>query len=312
MMTPHFEAEQMTTFREILIDTETELLKADLFFGHGYESAHDEAVALVLAAADRSLVDTSAAILDIDYPSEASPKLRSFLSARCEERLPVAYITGEAWLGHLCFKSDARALVPRSPVTELVLNQFEPWYQGPDPQVIIDVCCGGGSLGMLAKSLFPSAQVFLSDLDSVALSLASENSQIHAVDGIVRGDLLSWCGSSCVDIIIANPPYVDANDMRELPAEYRHERGLALAGGEDGLDLVRILLTDAARILRHTGLLVLEVGNSFEALDDLSEQLHPIWVELEQGGHGVGVFMAQDLAQWVVLEDTANPVVSAK
>ena len=311
-MSPHFEAEQMATFREILIDAETALLKANLFFGHGYESAHDEAVALVLAAADCSLVETSAAILDTDYPPTARPKLRTFLTARCEERLPVAYIIGEAWLGHLYFKSDTRAVVPRSPVAELVLNQFEPWYQGPDPQVIIDVCCGGGSLGMLAKSLFPSAQVVLSDLDSAALSLASENSKTHAVDGIVRGDLLSWCGSSCVDIIIANPPYVDADDMRGLPVEYRHEPGLALAGGEDGLDLVRVLLTDAARILRPLGFLILEVGNSLEALDDLSEQLHPIWVELEQGGHGVAVFMAQDLAQWALLEDTANPLVSVK
>ena len=302
----------MATFRETLIDTETVLLKADVFFGHGYESAHDEAVALVLAAADYSLAGTSAAILDTEYPPTAAPKLRSFIIARCEERLPVAYITGEAWLGHLCFKSDARALVPRSPVAELVLNHFEPWYRGPDPQVIIDVCCGGGSLGMLAKSLFPSAQVLLSDLDSAALSLASENSQIHAVDGIVRGDLLSWCRSSSVDIIIANPPYVDADDMRGLPKEYLHEPGLALAGGEDGLDLVRVLLTDAARILRPTGLLILEVGNSFEALDDLSEQLHPIWVELQQGGNGVAVFTAQDLAQWAVLEDTTNSVVSAK
>ena len=302
----------MATFREILIDAETGLLKADLFFGHGYESAHDEAVALVLAAADCSLIDTSAAILDTDFPPAATPKLRSFLTARCEERLPVAYIIGEAWLGHLCFKSDSRALVPRSPVAELVLNHFEPWYQGPDPQIIVDVCCGGGSLGMLAKSLFPSAQVLLSDLDSAALSLAFENSQIHAVDGIVQSDLLSWCKSSSVDIIIANPPYVDADDIRELPTEYRHEPRLALAGGEDGLDLVRDLLIDAARILRSTGLLVLEVGNSFEALNDLSEQLHPIWVELEQAGHGVAVFMAQDLAQWAFSKDTTNPVVSAK
>ena len=302
----------MMTFREILIDTEAELLNADVFFGHGYESAHDEAVALVLAAADLSLMDTSSAILDTDYPSTASLKLRSFLNARCEERLPVAYITGEAWLGHLCFKSDERALVPRSPVAEVVLNAFEPWYQGPDPQVIVDVCCGGGSLGMLAKSMFPTAQVLLSDLDHAALSLASENSQIHAIDGIVRGDLLSWCQALCVDIIIANPPYVDARDMQGLPAEYHHEPGLALSGGDDGLDLVRVLLLDAARILRPTGLLILEVGNSFEALEELSEQLHPIWVELEQGGHGVAVFMAQDLAQWAASEDIANPVVSVK
>jgi ribosomal protein L3 glutamine methyltransferase len=309
-MQPLFEAYVMMTFREILIDTEAELLNADVFFGHGYESAHDEAVALVLAAADLSLMDTSAAILDTDYPSTASLKLRSFLNARCEARLPVAYITGEAWLGHLCFKSDERALVPRSPVAEVVLNAFEPWYQGPDPQVIVDVCCGGGSLGMLAKSMFPTAQVLLSDLDHAALSLASENSQFHAVDGIVRGDLLSWCQAMCVDIIIANPPYVDARDMQGLPAEYHHEPGLALSGGDDGLDLVRVLLRDAARILRPTGLLILEVGNSFEALDELSEQLHPIWVELEQGGHGVAVFMAQDLAQWAASEDIANPVVS--
>ena len=302
----------MMTLREILIDTEAELLNADVFFGHGYESAHDEAVALVLAAADLSLMDTSAAILDTDYPSTASLKLRSFLNARCEERLPVAYITGEAWLGHLCFKSDERALVPRSPVAEVVLNAFEPWYQGPDPQVIVDVCCGGGSLGMLAKSMFPTAQVLLSDRDHAALSLASENSQFHAIDGIVRGDLLSWCKALCVDIIIANPPYVDARDMQGLPAEYHHEPGLALSGGDDGLDLVRVLLRDAARILRPTGLLILEVGNSFEALDELSEQLHPIWVELEQGGHGVAVFMAQDLAQWAASEDIANPVVSVK
>ena len=311
-MQPSFEADLMMTFRETLIDTEAELLNADVFFGHGYESAHDEAVALVLAAADLSLMDTSSAILDTDYPSTASLKLRSFLNARCEERLPVAYITGEAWLGHLCFKSDERALVPRSPVAEVVLNAFEPWYQGPDPQVIVDVCCGGGSLGMLAKSMFPTAQVLLSDLDHAALSLASENSQIHAVDGIVRGDLLSWCQALCVDIIIANPPYVDARDMQGLPAEYHHEPGLALSGGDDGLDLVRVLLRDAARILRPTGLLILEVGNSFEALDELSEQLHPIWVELVQGGHGVAVFMAQDLAQWAASEDIANPVVSVK
>jgi len=311
-MQPLFEAYLMMTLREILIDTEAELLNADVFFGHGYESAHDEAVALVLAAADLSLMDTSAAILDTDYPSTASLKLRSFLNARCEERLPVAYITGEAWLGHLCFKSDERALVPRSPVAEVVLNAFEPWYQGPDPQVIVDVCCGGGSLGMLAKSMFPTAQVLLSDLDHAALSLASENSQIHAVDGIVRGDLLSWCQALRVDIIIANPPYVDARDMQGLPAEYHHEPGLALSGGDDGLDLVRVLLRDAARILRPTGLLILEVGNSFEALDELSEQLHPIWVELEKGGHGVAVFMAQDLAQWATSEDIANPVVSVK
>ncbi len=292
----------MTTFRDILISTENQLIEAEVFCGHGYESEHDEAVALVLAAASLSLLDTGTEVLDEVYPTDAEEILVSYLSARCEERLPVAYITGEAWLGPLCFKSDRRALVPRSPVAELVLNELQPWYEGSSPSVIVDVCCGGGSLGMLAKRVFPDAKVLLSDIDADAVDLARENAGVHAVDAVVRADLLAWCADDSVDVILANPPYVDAEDMRDLPPEYLHEPGLALSGGEDGMDLVRVMLVDAARILRKGGILILEVGNSVEALDGLSPLLPPLWVELEQGGHGVAVFMAQDLAQWAADE----------
>ena len=292
----------MTTFREMLIAAEEQLIAAGVFCGHGYESEHDEAVALVLTAASLSVVNTGAEILDEPYPDFAVNVLTAFMSQRCVERLPVAYITGEAWLGPLCFKSDARALVPRSPVAELILNRFEPWYQDTSPQVIVDVCCGGGSLGMLAKSAFPEAVVLLSDIDSDAIGLARDNAAIHDVDAIVRADLLSWCADNVVDIVLANPPYVDAEDMRDLPPEYLHEPGLALSGGEDGLDIVRVMLVDAARILSPAGILILEVGNSIDALEGLSEVLPPLWVELEQGGHGVAVFMAQDLAQWAAQE----------
>ena len=288
----------LPTFREILLQTETALLKADVFFGHGYESAHDEAVALVLAAARLSPFNTGTEVLERAFPDDASATLGVLLKQRCGDRLPLAYVTGEAYLGPLCFKADSRALVPRSPIAEIILNGFAPWFQDEQPAVIVDVCCGGGSLGMLAKLVFPNATVVLSDLDDAALALTQENSQRHPVDGIVKGDLLAWCADDSVDIVIANPPYVDAHDMADLPPEYRHEPGLALVGGDDGLDLVRVLLHDAARLLRSTGLLLLEVGNSQDALDELDPCLHPTWVDLEQGGHGVAAFMAQDLAQW--------------
>lgn len=295
----------MTTFRDTLTSTENQLLDAGVFCGHGYESEHDEAVALVLVAASLSPLETGTEVLDEVYPVEAEETLTKFLNARCDIRLPVAYITGEAWLGPLCFKSDSRALVPRSPVAELVLNQFQPWYQGAYPRVIVDVCCGGGSLGMLAKWVFPDAQVLISDIDADAIELARENAAVHAVDAVVRADLLTWCADGSVDVILANPPYVDAEDMRDLPPEYLHEPGLALSGGDDGMDLVRVMLVDAARILRAGGILILEVGNSIEALEGLSPLLSPLWVDLEQGGHGVAVFMAQDLAQWA-LEDAGT------
>ena len=202
----------MTTFRDILISTENRLIDAEVFCGHGYESEHDEAVALVLAAASLSPHETGTGVLDETYPAEAEEILGGYLNARCEERLPVAYITGEAWLGPLCFKSDRRALVPRSPVAELVLNQLQPWYEGSSPSVIVDVCCGGGSLGMLAKWVFPDAQVLLSDIDADAVNLARENAEVHAVDAVVRADLLAWCADDSVDVILANPPYVDAED----------------------------------------------------------------------------------------------------
>jgi ribosomal protein L3 glutamine methyltransferase len=296
----------LATFRDILISTEKQLIEAEVFCGHGYESEHDEAVALVLAAASLSPLETGTEVLDEVYPADAEPVLVSYLSARCEKRLPVAYITGEAWLGPLCFKSDRRALVPRSPVAELVLNALQPWYEGTSPSVIVDVCCGGGSLGMLAKWVFPGAQVLLSDIDADAVELARENAALHEVDAVVRADLLAWCADDSVDVILANPPYVDAEDMSDLPPEYLHEPGLALRGGEDGLDLVRVMLVDAARILRAGGILILEVGNSVEALEGLSPLLPPLWVELEQGGHGVAVFMAQDLAQWAAHETRAQ------
>ena len=294
----------MTSFREILIATEEALAEANIYCGHGFDSAHDEAVALVLAAAGLSLIDTGSEILDEPFPNEAESRLEQYVQRRCQDREPTAYIVGEAYFGPLRFICDRRALVPRSPIAELVEKEFDPWLTSASPEVIVDVCCGGGSLGLLANAVFPEALVVLSDLDRSALSLAADNRQLHdASVGLIRGDLLSWLADESTDVVLANPPYVDAEDMAALPPEYLHEPQLALDGGADGLDLVHSLLIDAERTLKQGGIMILEVGNSLEALDAISAHLSPVWVELAYGGHGVAILTKTDLSIWRGMTD---------
>lgn len=294
----------MTSFREILIATEDALEEANIYCGHGFDSAHDEAVALVLAAAGLSLTETGSEILDESVSNEALSVLEQYVHRRCQDREPTAYITGEAYFGPLRFICDRRALVPRSPIAELVESSFDPWLADAPPEVIVDVCCGGGSLGLLAQTIFPDASVVLSDLDGPALSLAAENRQLHeAPVGLIQGDLLSWLADDSTDVILANPPYVDAEDMATLPPEYLHEPQLALDGGLDGLDLVHSLLIDAERALKQNGLLILEVGNSLEAFDAISTHLNPVWVELAYGGHGVAILTKTELSIWRGMTD---------
>ena len=294
----------MTSFREILIATEDALEEANIYCGHGFDSAHDEAVALVLAAAGLSLTETGSEILDEPVSKEALLILDQFIQRRCHGREPTAYITGEAYLGPLRFICDRRALVPRSPIAELVETEFDPWLASASPEVIVDVCCGGGSLGLLAQALFPSASVVLSDLDGPALSLAADNRQSHdAPTALIQGNLLSWLAGESTDVILANPPYVDAEDMAALPPEYLHEPQLALDGGVDGLDLVHSLLIDAERTLKQDGILILEVGNSLEAFDAISAHLNPVWVELEHGGHGIAILTKTELSIWRGMTD---------
>ena len=299
----------MTTFRELLINTENELANAHLFFGHGYDSAHDEAVALVLAAAGLP-VNTGAEILDQQVPSTALAPLAEFIARRIQGKEPVAYIIGQAWLGPLMFKADARALVPRSPIMSLVMSALSPWWSAPfAPAVIVDLCAGGGSLGLLAAEVFPDASVYLLDIDPDALSLATENIALHAAEDrveVIRADLLSPLMPNSVDVILANPPYVDQADMNALPAEYWHEPRHALAAGFDGLDLVHRVIAEAASILRDPGLLILEVGNSWPALENAYPDFPFFWLELTDGGHGVTLLTHADLQRLLAQQQRAH------
>ena len=279
---------RVQTFRDVLISTEQALLQGGVFCGHGYVDCHDEAVALVLAAACRD-PESGTEILGQFVDDDSLRTLSDFLDQRIQGRVPTAYITGRAALGGLSFRCDKRALVPRSPLMAVVLDDYRPWFQGAVPRRILDVCCGGGSLGLLAAFYEPDSEVFLMDLDEQALALAWLNLKDHSLPNAfcLRADLMTALAPGTADIILANPPYVDALDMNSLPPEYQHEPRVALAAGEDGLDLVHPLLQQAERVLAPGGVLFLEVGNSAPALEQAYPDLAFTWLALESGGHGV-------------------------
>ncbi len=286
------------------------MARAGVWCGHGYIDHHDEAVALVLAAAEQPL-DTGVEILDESYPEHYRSRLAEFVQRRTVDRLPVAYIIGEAWLGPCLFRCDPRALVPRSPIAEVVLRELVPWWtEAQSPQHIVDVCCGGGSLGILAAHVFPAAQVSLMDIDPQALALAAENVAAHELDSRIRlieADLLTPLAPESADVILANPPYVDAPEMASLAPEYEHEPRHALAAGEDGLDLIPSLVRGAATALSANGIMLLEVGNSWHALEAKYPSFAFLWVELESGGEGVAAFTRQDLLTWLSQIDQSLP-----
>jgi ribosomal protein L3 glutamine methyltransferase len=278
--------------------TAASLEAAGLFFGHGTDSAWDEAVAMVLFSAGLP-PDSGSEVASRPMSEAALSQLETLCLERINRRIPLPYLLGEAWFAGRRFLCDERALVPRSPIAELILNDYQPWYAGPAPTRLLDLCCGGGAIGITAALEAPELAVTLSDIDPAALDLAVENIALHGVGDRVTtvcSDLFDSLDPVPYDIILCNPPYVDARDMSTVPDEYRHEPEHGLAAGADGLDLVRRILPAASRWLAPHGLLVLEVGNSWEALEAAFPDLPFLWPELEQGGHGVCVLSCQDLA----------------
>ena len=291
----------MQTFRTKLSQVETALHDAAVYCGHGYESMSDEAVALVLGAAGLS-PEQPLSLLDHPFPAEAERQLIALLDQRCRQRLPVAYCLREAYLSGLRFIADARALIPRSPVSHVVAERLAPWWpEDREPSLIVDVCCGGGSLGLVAAAAFPCTPVLLSDLDEQALSLASENIALHGQSDTVwalRADLLSAIRSGSADVVLANPPYVSRTEMAELPPEYCVEPRIALEADAAGTELAVGLLREAVRVLAPDGLMLLEVGETWMALEDRLPKVPFLWLELPQGGSGVAVISAQELRDW--------------
>tara|TARA_R110001592_G_scaffold44571_5_gene143225 strand:- start:3306 stop:4238 length:933 start_codon:yes stop_codon:yes gene_type:complete len=289
--------EELSTIQDMLRWSVSRMNEFDIYFGHGTDNAWDEARLLVTHA--------------LMLPWELSPEWYSarltrqeresviaLVVERIDSRFPAPYLTGQAWFCGLPFVVDERVLIPRSPIAELIQNEFLPWWQGEDkPQRMLDLCTGSGCIGIACAVQFPDAEVELLDISFDALTLAEENIQRHGLGHRVQAlqsDLFAAAHGQ-YDLIVSNPPYVDAEDMASLPEEFQHEPALALAAGEDGLDLVRIMLRQARQYLSDDGLLVVEVGNSWPALEAAFPELPFVWPDFERGGHGVFVLQAREL-----------------
>jgi len=261
---------------------------AGLSFGHSYDNALDEATQLVLHALhlphDLGPAYGQARLT----ASERSEILRLF-DRRIEERIPASYLTGEAWFAGLSFKSDARALVPRSPIAEVIEAGFEPWLGDREVTRVLDLCTGSGCIAIAMAHYRPDWNVDAVDLSDEALSLARENAaRLHTPQvRLLRSDLFGELEGRIYDLIVTNPPYVTHDEVDALPAEYAHEPALGLRAGQDGLDLALRILRDAPAHLTEDGLLICEVGESQAALESLLPRVPFTWIEFKVGQMGV-------------------------
>ncbi|MEW5781566.1 MAG: 50S ribosomal protein L3 N(5)-glutamine methyltransferase [Pseudomonadota bacterium] len=272
--------------------------EAKLFFGHGCDNAHDEAAWLILHALHLP-PDRLDPYLDARLTRHERLAVLELLQQRIARRLPAAYLTHEAWQAGLRFYVDERVLIPRSYFAELLVEGFAPWVE--DPAAIasaLDLCTGSGCLAILMAHAFPNAQIDAIDLSADALEVARRNvADYHLEDRIrlVQGDLFAGLGKRKYDLIISNPPYVTAEAMRELPAEYRHEPPLALAAGQDGLDIVRRILAGAKKHLKPHGLLAVEVGHNKDIVEAAFPNLPLVWLDTESGEGKIFLLRREDL-----------------
>lgn len=280
---------------EYINEVAVQFEQAGLFYGHGTDNADDEALYLVFS------------YLGLDYAGDESQferilndkevgELRQLASRRIDERVPVAYLVGEAWFAGLPFHTDSRALVPRSPLAELILNHYSPLLSEP-PSRVLDLCTGGGCIGIASAVVFPDAEVDLADISVDALALAEQNIQRHQLQSRVKtlaSDLFDGV-TGRYDLIVSNPPYVSAEEVMGLPAEYGHEPSLGLLSDEEGLLIPLRIMRQAPEFLSEQGVLVMEVGYSWEALMSRYPDLPVIWLEFEQGGEGVMAITRESL-----------------
>lgn len=257
--------------------------EAKLFFGHGSDNAWDEAVYLVLFALHLP-PDQLEPFMDARVLPQERERALSLIDLRCEQRLPAPYLTHEAWLQGFRFHVDQRVIVPRSPIAELLMNQLSPWIADPyEVTGILDLCTGSGCLAIIAAHQFPEAFVDATDISRDALDVAAINVAQHGMDdrlNLHHGSLYDPLPVAArYDLIISNPPYVNTTSMGKLPAEYRHEPRLALAGGDDGMDIVRTILEQAPAHLSDEGLLVIEIGHERAFFEAAFPELEPIWLD---------------------------------
>ncbi|MCL2344509.1 MAG: 50S ribosomal protein L3 N(5)-glutamine methyltransferase [Desulfobulbus sp.] len=291
---------ELHTLRDYIRYAVSRFTAAGLFFGHGSDNAWDEAVYLTLHTLHLPL-DRLDPFLDARLLAHEREALLDIYQRRCQERLPAAYLTHEAWLGAHRFHVDERVIVPRSFIAELLDEQLAPWIDPPDEVVsVLDLCTGSGCLAILAALAFPEAEVDAVDLSPEALAVAERNVADYRLDErirLIQSDAFAQLQGRRYDLILSNPPYVDAASVAALPPEYRHEPDMALGSGADGLDFTRVILREAKQHLHPHGLLLVEIGHNRAALEDAFPDLPFTWLETSAGGDYVFLLHAADLPE---------------
>ncbi len=288
---------ELSTMTDFMRWGASQFVNAKLSYSHGLSSPLDEAVYLVL----RSLhlpVDTPDIYWTSKLTNNEKLNVINVLTKRIDKRIPAAYIMQEGWFAGLQFYIDERVLVPRSPIAELVEAQFAPWVNPEEVESVLDLCTGSGCIGIACAYAFPLAEVDLADISIDALEVAKINVKKHDAEqrvSVIESDLFSGLEGKKYDIIVSNPPYVDAEDIAGMSAEFKHEPELGLSSGNDGLECTRSILKQAASHLTAEGVLVLEVGNSQYALAEEFPDLPFQWVDFERGGDGVFILTKAQL-----------------
>lgn len=287
------------TLRDLLRYAVSQFNASKLAFGHGSDNAWDEAVYLLLHSLNLPL-DTLEPFLDARVLPEEAQRFLQLVARRQEERAPAAYLTGEAWLQGQRFIVDSRVIVPRSPISELLAHGLSPWVSDPeDVENVLDLCTGSGCLAILSALAFPNAQVDAVDISEDALDVARLNIDAYLLDGRVtphRSDLFKQLPPCEYNLIICNPPYVNSSSMQALPPEYLHEPTLALAGGDDGMDLIRELLQEAPDFMAPNGILVLEIGHEYDHFIAAFPDLDPVWLSTENTEDQILMLTREQLA----------------
>lgn len=291
---------QLSTVRDLLRFAVSRFNEAQLFFGHGTQNAYDEAAYLILHTLHLPL-DTLEPFLDAHLTSQELESVLNILERRTRERIPAAYLTHEAWLGDFHFYVDERVIVPRSFIAELLREQLSPWVEDPDTVTsALDLCTGSGCLAILMAHAFPNADIDAADLSTDALDVAQRNVTDYGLEEqirLVQSDLFSNLADRQYDVIISNPPYVNAPSVKALPPEYRHEPKLALGSGEDGLDATRVILREATSHLNPDGILVVEIGHNRDAVEMAFPDLSFSWLETSSGDEHVFLLRREQLGE---------------
>lgn len=289
---------ELRTLRDLLRFAVSYFNQTDLFYGHGFATAYDEAAHLILQTLHLS-PDQFELFLDAHLTLVERKQIIQRIAQRVNERIPIAYLTNEAWLGDFNFYVDKRVIIPRSFIAELLQTRLAPWIKHSDAvQSALDLCTGCGCLAILLAHAFEKAHIDAIDISPEALDVAQMNIARYELSHTIhpiQSDLFSKLAGRRYDVIISNPPYVNAQSMATLPPEYRHEPQIALAAGLDGLAITRTILNQAANYLTKEGLLIVEIGHNRDILEQSFPQLPFTWLETSAGDQFVFMLQRSDL-----------------